>query len=196
MSQFGATSAPAKEPPKSSAAVLLVPLAVVIGVIVGTTLLLRWFVHRPRGDDVGDRPEFSAAQAQLAGLDACSISYGMSVRGSDAERRQYGYLYVKECEDGALAVSVPLAQQSWQRGVPVELRRGSRADRWGIYVNKGSVSLQATVNALNVFAPVLVASYPAHLAAQRAALRDVDRDRAQRENAQQTQQQQNAATWR
>jgi hypothetical protein len=64
---------------------------------------------------------------------------------------------VQECDDGALAVAVPLDESQWQRGVQVELHRGARSERWGVFVNKRAVTLRATADALDVFAPVLVA---------------------------------------
>ncbi len=185
-----------RQSPMSGVAFLLGAVAIVLALIVATALLLRWFVRRPTGDDVGDRAELNAVQAQLATLDACHVSYGRPVRGSDALRRQYGYLYVKECADGALSVAVPLDEAQWQRGAAMELQRSARSERWGVFVDKRAVTLQATVNALEVFAPVLVARYPAQLSAQRAALGRVELERNQRENSQQTQQQQNEATWR
>lgn len=180
----------------SDVKVLLGGLAVVIALIVAIALLLRWFVRRPTGDNVGDRAELNAVQAQLAGLDACRLWYGRPVRGSDALRRQYGYLFVQECDDGALAVAVPLDESQWQRGVQVELHRSARSERWGVFVNKRAVTLRATVDALEVFAPVLVARYPTLLAAQRAELARVRGEGDQRQRSQQTQEQQNEASWR
>lgn len=180
----------------SDGKVLAIALTVAVACILAVGALVMYWPSRPQGDEVGDRPEFAAVRAQLAGLEACSISYGATVRGSNALERRYGYLYVRECGERWLAVHVPLESADWQRGVSVELQRSSRAAPWSIYVDKRSVSLPAVVQALDRFAPVLLARYPSLLVEHRAAMSRARREIERNQHSQQSEQDRNASSWR
>lgn len=183
----------------SDGKVLLFALAVAIAgiaAVAGIVLFVASRAARPEGDDVGDRPEFAAVRAQLAGLEACSISYGQQVRGMRAEERRYGYLYVRECGERWLAVHVPVERADWQRGAAMELRRDSRSEPWSIYVDKRSVTLPAAVSALDRFAPILLARYPALLIEHRAAMSRARSYQEQLQHDQQRERERNASSWR
>ena len=164
--------------------------------LAGLMLYLSARMSRPDGDEVGDRPEFAAARAQIAGLEACSISYGQQVRGMRSEERRYGYLYVRECDERSTAVHVPVANGDWQRGVAIELRRSSRSEPWSIYVDKRRVALPAAVSALDRFAPLLAARYPALLIEERASMSRARQQLEQLHQSQQNDRDRNASSCR
>lgn len=149
---------------KQPAWVIPVGLGCIILVGLGLAALVIGFQKEGflRTSDVGDLAELSSVQEQLRPLDACEIAY----RRWDAKgrRKHPDSVTLRDCDSntfGSISIKVPT---TWlDQGVGFTMNRDSRSERWEILVDKDEVPFPALKEALEHFAPIIAAQYPARL---------------------------------
>ncbi|MCP3139409.1 hypothetical protein [Pyxidicoccus xibeiensis] len=137
-----------------------------------------------RTSDVGDLAELASVQEQLRPLEACEVLY----KRWDAKGRQKypDSVTLRDCDSNTFSTIYIKVPTTWlEQGVGFTMERSSSSERWDILVDKDVVPFPALKEALEAFAPIIAAEYPARLqeALQREAEfhRDVEEYRRQRD---------------
>ncbi|WP_434299800.1 hypothetical protein [Corallococcus exiguus] len=124
--------------------------------------------------DVGGLPELAQVQEQLRPLEACSLSYRL--RDKRGHRKHPDSVFIQPCTRGeyiSVVIDVPTTWAS--RGVGFEMTRGSMTEPWEILVEKKEVPFPDLKEALEHFAPLIVASYPERLRERRGGASEMER---------------------
>lgn len=154
------TNSPERAPRKVAQVGIVAALVGVLGVGVGFSF---FSLGGARGglDDVGELERLGGVQAQLALLDACRIEYNMHIRQRD------GKIRVLPCASLPY-VLFPVPANWPYRDISFLAERSARHKRWAIRVERSRVSFPDLVGALESMTPMIVAQYPAALAATEA----------------------------
>ncbi|MBN8467394.1 hypothetical protein JYJ95_12795 [Corallococcus exiguus] len=124
--------------------------------------------------DVGGLPELARIQEQLRPLEACSLTYQR--RDKRGHRKHPDSVFLQTCTRGEYIGVVIDVPTTWAaRGVGFEMTRGSMTEPWEILVEKQEVPFPDLKEALEHFAPLIVASYPERLRERRGGASEMER---------------------
>ncbi|QSQ14449.1 hypothetical protein [Myxococcus landrumensis] len=134
-----------------------------------------------RTSDVGHLAELAAIQEQLRPLESCEVLY-RQVDGKG--RRKYpDSVVVRDCSGNSSQV-IYIPVPSWaSQDVSFEMGRGSASAEWSIIVDKDEVPFPALKEALEQFAPIIVAQYPGKLQELRQRQEESQRWREEQQRA-------------